>query len=71
MNTAVTELLTFIENEPLISATCKTIVKKKAKELLDLEREQLTDAWAAGHRVAIRDPKHDTNAYEYYEEQFS
>ena len=70
MKTALSELDIYVESEPLISNVCKKLIKKKVLELLELEKEQITYAWAAGHRIAIRNPVHDTSPDEYYEDQF-
>lgn len=70
MKTALSELDIYVESEPLISDSCKKLIKKKVKELLELEKDQITYAWAAGHRIAIREPKHSISPEDYYEDQF-
>lgn len=70
MKTVLNELEDYVDSESLINKDCKKIIKKKIKELLELEKEQITDAWAAGHRVAIREPNYDTSPEDYYNDQF-
>lgn len=70
MKTALRELEIYIESEPLISDVCKRLLTNKINDLIEVERDQITYAWAAGHRIAVRNPKHEVSPEEYYDDQF-